>query len=98
MIDFVGMRGEPEGSQCYRAHKVHSGVLTFVLSWAGGAVGGVVLLTKMPRGLLSMPDVRFMVMTMELPSNQYDMFPSGRFDTAIVLSSCPISICRVVQG
>ena len=58
-------------------------------------MGGVVLLTKMPRGLLIMPDVKFIVMTMELPSNQYDMLPKGRLVTAMVLSSCPISICRV---
>ena len=61
-------------------------------------MGGLVLLTKMPRGWLSMPEVKFMVMTMELPSNQYDTFPSGRLDTAIVLSSCPISICRAAPA
>ena len=61
-------------------------------------MGGAVLLTKMPRGLLIIPDVRFMVMTMELPSNQYDMFPKGRLDTAIVLSSCPISICKAAPS
>ena len=44
--------------------------LTLVSSWEGGAVGGEVLLTKRPSGLLSMPAVRFRVMTMEVPSNQ----------------------------
>lgn len=44
--------------------------LTLLSSWEGGALGGEVLLTKMPSGWLTMPAVRFMVTTMELPSNQ----------------------------
>ena len=52
-------------------HKACSAAgLTLVSSWDGGAVGGEVLLTKRPSGLLSMPAVRFRVMTMEVPSNQ----------------------------
>ena len=33
---------------------------------------------------------------MEFPSNQYDVLPRGTLDTAMVLSSWPISICRAM--